>query len=115
MVRLAPAIVPGLPRGHGRVRSHGVVAGHGRAAGLSPPGLQARTLAGVARAATEARRNHRWRGWSTRMLALAAAVVVAAGLSIGLLSGGTPGETYALALHSGPGGVRIGQRNRTAG
>jgi len=31
-------------------------------ADLAPPGLQARTLAGVARAATEARRNRRWRG-----------------------------------------------------
>jgi hypothetical protein len=71
---------------------------------LPPPGLQARTLAGVARAATEARRNRRWRGWSTRMLALAAAVIVAAGTGIGLLlSGGTPAATYALALHSGTG------------
>jgi Anti-sigma-K factor rskA len=73
-------------------------------ADLAPPGLQARTLARVARAATEARRNHRWRGWSTRMLALAAAVIVAAGLSIGLLvSGGTPAASYAVALHSGAG------------
>jgi Anti-sigma-K factor rskA len=70
----------------------------------APPGLRARTLAGVARAAAGARRNRRWRGWSTRMLALAAAVVIAAGISIGLLlSGGTPAETYALALHSGTG------------
>ena len=73
-------------------------------ADLAPAGLQARTLAGVGRAATEARRNHRWRGWSTRMLALAAAVIIAAGLSIGLLvSGGTPARSYALALHSGTG------------
>jgi Anti-sigma-K factor rskA len=74
---------------------------------LAPPGLQARTLAGVAgvaRAATEARRSRRWRGWSTRMLALAAAVIVAAGLSAGLLlSGGTSAVSYALALHSGTG------------
>jgi Anti-sigma-K factor rskA len=70
-------------------------------ADLAPPGLQARTLAAVTQAAAEARRNRRWRGWSTRMLALAAAVVVAAGVSIGLLvGGGTPGEGYALTLHS---------------
>ena len=73
-------------------------------ADLPPPGLRTRTLAAVAQADREARRNRRWRGWSTRMLALAAAVVIAAGLSIGLLlSGGTPAETYALALHSGTG------------
>jgi Anti-sigma-K factor rskA len=73
-------------------------------ADLAPPELQARTLAGVAGAATEARRNRRWRGLSTRMLALAAAVVIAAGTSIGLLlSGGTQVESYALALHSATG------------
>ena len=73
-------------------------------ADLAPPGLQARTLAGVGRAVTEARRNHRWRGWSTRMLALAAAVIVVAGISIGLVvSGGTPAASYAVALHSGTG------------
>jgi len=73
-------------------------------ADLAPPGLQARTLAGVARAAAEDRRNRRWRGWSTRMLALAAAVIIAAGISLGLLlSGGTPAESYALVLHSGTG------------
>jgi hypothetical protein len=72
-------------------------------ADLAPPGLQARTLAGVTQAATTARRIHRWRGWSTRMLALAAAVVIAAGTTIVLLSGGTPAETYALALHPGTG------------
>jgi hypothetical protein len=70
----------------------------------APPGLQARTLAAVARAVAEDRRNSRWRGWSTRMLALAAAVIVAAGLSLGLLlSGGTPAESYALVLHPGTG------------
>jgi len=38
------------------------------------------------------------------MLALAAAVIVAAGISLGLLlSGGTPAETSPLALHSGTG------------
>jgi hypothetical protein len=73
-------------------------------ADLPQPGLQARTLAGVARAATDARRSRRWRGWSARMLALAAAVTVAAGISIGLLlSGGTPAETDAFTLHSGAG------------
>jgi hypothetical protein len=73
-------------------------------ADLAPPELRARTLAGVAHAATQARRNRRWRGWSTRMLALAAAVIIAAGISVGLLvSGGTPAAAYALALHSGPG------------
>jgi anti-sigma-K factor RskA len=76
-------------------------------AALPPPVLQAQTLAGVARAATAARRDQRlarWRGWSTRMLALAAAVVVAAGVGIGLLlSGGAPAGNYALSLHPGPG------------
>jgi hypothetical protein len=80
---------------------------HPEAAALAdrpPPGLRARTLAAVARAGADARRNRRWRGWSTRMLALAAAVIVAAGTTIGLLlSGGTPAESYALALHSGTG------------
>ncbi len=73
-------------------------------ADLAPPGLQARILAGVARAVTEERRSRRWRGWSSRMLALAAAVIVAAGISLGLLlSGGTPAESYALMLRSGTG------------
>jgi hypothetical protein len=73
-------------------------------ADLPPSGLQARTLAGVARAATDARRSRRRRGRSARILALAAVVIIAAGTSIGLLlSGGTPAETYALALHSGTG------------
>ncbi len=73
-------------------------------ADLPPPGLQARTLAGVALAATGARRSRRWRGWSARMLALAAAVVLAAGISLGLLlSGGTPAQSAALVLRSGTG------------
>jgi len=73
-------------------------------AGLPPPGLQARTLAAVAAAAAAARPGRRWRAWSTRMLALAATVIIAAGTSIGLLlSGGTPAEAYALTLHPGPG------------
>jgi hypothetical protein len=38
------------------------------------------------------------------MLALAAAVIIVAGISIGLLvTGGTPAATYAVALHSGTG------------
>jgi len=42
--------------------------------------------------------------WLTRMLALAGAVIVAAGVGIGLLlSGGTPEQTYTFALHSGTG------------
>ena len=66
-----------------------------------PPDLQARTLARVARAAREGRRESRWRHWPTRMLALAASVIVIAGTAIGLLlSGGTPAETYALSLHA---------------
>ena len=68
-------------------------------ADLPPPGLRARTLA---RVATKPRQSRRW-SWSARTLA--AAVIVAAGTSIGLLlsSGGTPAESYALALHSGTG------------
>ena len=72
-------------------------------ADLPPPELRARTLAGVAQAATAAQRNRRWRGWSIRMLALAAAVIIAAGISIALLKSGTTAETDALALHSGTG------------
>ena len=85
-------------------------------ADLAPPGLQARTLAGVAQAATAARRNRRWRGWSTRMLALAAAVIIAAGTSIGLLlSGGTPAESLCARAAFRDGAVRIGQRDHAAG
>jgi len=72
-----------------------------------PPDLQVRTLAKVAEAASKSRHNGRWRGWSTRMLALAASVIVivaAAGTTIGLLlSGGTAAQTYALAMHPGRG------------
>jgi anti-sigma-K factor RskA len=69
-----------------------------------PPDLQVRTLARVAEAARGARRSRRWRSRSTRMLALAASVIVAAGIAIGLLlSAGTAAETYPLALHSGAG------------
>ena len=54
-----------------------------------PAELQARTLDGVAKAAAAARpggRRSRWRGWNTRMLALAASVVVIAGaVSAGVL------------------------------
>jgi anti-sigma-K factor RskA len=75
-------------------------------AALPPPALQARTLAGVASAATAARRDQRlarWRGWTTRMLALAAAVVVAAGVSFALLSRSAPAEAYTVSLRAGPG------------
>ncbi len=66
-----------------------------------PPGLEARTLARVRQASQQRAKARRWRGWSTRMLALAAAVVVAAGVSIGLLLSGPPGgESYSVALHS---------------
>jgi len=71
-----------------------------RPAALPPPGRQARTLARVQQAAALARvqqaaaqarpdgrptRLARWRGWNTRMLALAAAVVIAAAVGAGLL------------------------------
>jgi anti-sigma-K factor RskA len=81
-----------------------------------PPDLQARTLARVAEAArgaevaTETQAawaagpNSWWRSWSPRILALAAAVIVAAGTAIGLLlSAGSAAESYALSLHSGTG------------
>jgi hypothetical protein len=69
-----------------------------------PADLQARTLARVAQAAGAGRRNSRWRNWSTRMLALAASVIVVAGTAVGLLlSGGTASGSYALALHPGTG------------
>src|ERR1039458_6587232 len=54
-----------------------------------PAELQARTLDAVAKAAAAARpdgQRSRWRGWNTRMLALAAsAVVIAGAVSAGLL------------------------------
>lgn len=69
-----------------------------------PPDLQVRTLARVAEAARGGRRNSRWRGWTTRMLALAASVIAAAGITIGLLlSAGAPAAAYALALRPGTG------------
>ena len=81
----------------------GAAADH-RRAGRAAAGTQARDLAAVAQAATAARPSRRWRGWSARMLALAAAVIIAAGTSIGLLlSGGTPAEAYAFTLHPGTG------------
>ena len=103
---------------------------------LPPPGLQAQTLAAVAQAASAAAppdaaqsdaaqsdaapaetiRARRWPGWSARMLALAAAVVIAAGTSIGLLlSGGTSAESYTLQLHSGPGQSATGQSATASG
>ena len=73
-------------------------------AAVPPPGLQARTLDSVAKAAAAARRGERrsrWRGWNKRMLALAAAVVIAAAVGTGLaLSRPPPAETYTVALHS---------------
>jgi anti-sigma-K factor RskA len=83
-------------------------------ADMPPPGLQARTLAGVAHAAAEAQRSERhswWRGWNVRMLALAAAVVVIAGaVGAGLaLSRTPPAEAYTLALHSQSGQAASGQ------
>jgi len=71
---------------------------------VPPPGLRARTLASVAQAAAAAQRDDRrsrWRGWNVRMLALAAAVVLAASVGAGLALSRTPSaETYTLALHS---------------
>jgi hypothetical protein len=74
-----------------------------------PAELQARTLDGVAKAAAAARpggRRSRWRGWNTRMLALAASVVVIAGaVSAGvLLSRPAPAqEVDSVALRPQPG------------
>jgi anti-sigma-K factor RskA len=77
---------------------------HGAApAGVPPPDLQARTLARVAQAAAAQRgdRRSRWRGLNVRMLALAAALVIVAGVGAGLvLSRPPPAETYTLALHT---------------
>jgi anti-sigma-K factor RskA len=82
-------------------------------AGLPPPGLQARTLASVAQAAAAAQRDgrrSRWRGWNVRMLALAAAVVLAAAIGAGLaLSRPASGEAYTLALHAQSGQHASGQ------
>jgi Anti-sigma-K factor rskA len=103
-------------------------------AGLPPPGLQARTLASVAQAAAAAQRDavpgqrdavpaqrdavpaqrgekrSRWRGWNVRMLALAAAVVLAAAVGAGLaLSRAPSAETYTMALHSQSGQPASGQ------
>jgi anti-sigma-K factor RskA len=83
-----------------------------------PPALEARTLAGVAQAATASRRGggpsrprSRWRSWNVRMLALAAAVVViAAAIGTGLaLTRPSPAETYTIALRSRPGLAASGQ------
>ena len=75
---------------------------------LPPPGLQARTLASVAAAATAADaaarqsdKHSRWRGLNVRMLALAAAVVLAAGVGVALALPRSPSaETYTMALHA---------------
>jgi anti-sigma-K factor RskA len=78
---------------------------------LPPPSLQARTLASVAQAAAAAQPSERrswWRGWNVRMLALAAAVVIAVGAGL-ILSHPPPAEAYTLALHSQPGQHASGQ------
>ena len=73
-------------------------------ADVPPPSLRDRTLASVAQAAAAAQRSDRrsrWRGLNVRMLALAAAVVLAASVGAGLtLSRTPPAEAYTLALHS---------------
>jgi anti-sigma-K factor RskA len=106
-------------------------------AAVPPPGLQAATLARVAQEAATARPaagsdataqpstattrpiavtarrgggRSRWRGWNVRILAPAAAVVIAAAVGTGLaLSGSPSGEVYTIALHSGPGQAASGQ------
>jgi anti-sigma-K factor RskA len=78
-----------------------------------PPALQAATLARVAQAAAAAReggKRSRWRSWNVRMLALAAVVVLVAGLGAGLLlSRSSSGETYTVSLRPGPGLAASGQ------
>jgi anti-sigma-K factor RskA len=83
---------------------------------LPPPDLQARTLAAVRQAAAQGRpdgapsRHARWRRWNTRMLTLAAAVVIAAGVGAGLLvsrSGGGP--SFTIPLHPAAGQAAAGQ------
>jgi anti-sigma-K factor RskA len=73
-------------------------------ADVPPPDLRDRTLASVAQAATAAQRSERrsqWRGLNVRLLALAAAVVLAASIGAGLTLSRTPSaEAYTLALHS---------------
>jgi anti-sigma-K factor RskA len=82
-------------------------------AAAPPAGLQARTLAGVARAAAarQAERRSRWRGWNIRMLALAAAVVIIAGaISAALVLSRAPaGDVDTIALRAGPGLAGSGQ------
>ena len=83
---------------------------------LPPPGLQARTLARVQQAAAETRsaaaptrRRGWWRGWNPRMLALAAAVVIAAAVSTGLLLSRPGGLSFTIPLHPAAGQVASGQ------
>ena len=73
-----------------------------------PEELQARTLDAVAKAAAAARpggQRSQWRAHSTRMLALAAAVVIAAAVSVGLLvSRPAPAQDVdTVVLHPQPG------------
>jgi anti-sigma-K factor RskA len=76
-------------------------------AGEPPAGLQARTLDAVAQAAAATRpgeRRSRWRARSTRMLALAAALVIVAAVSVGLLvSRPAPAQAYTVVLRLQPG------------
>lgn len=84
-------------------------------AGLPPPDLQARTLARVQQAAAETRqapgpaRRAWWRRWNRRMLALAAAVVIAAAVSTGLLASRPGGLSFTIPLHSAAGQAASGQ------
>ena len=83
-------------------------------AAVPPPALEAATLAGVARAAGAAHpggTRSRWQSWNVRMLALAAALVVIAGV-IGTalaLSRPSSADTYSVALRPGPGLAASGQ------
>jgi anti-sigma-K factor RskA len=80
-------------------------------AGVPSAALQARTLASVAQAAKAAGRSDRhsrWRRWNVRMVALAAAAVIAAGTGAGLeLSRSSSGaaEVYSITLHPAVSGL----------
>jgi hypothetical protein len=76
-------------------------------AGEPPEELQARTLEAVAKAAAAAGLDgqpSRWRARSTRVLALAASLVIAAAVSVGLLvSRPAPAQAYTVVLRPQPG------------
>jgi anti-sigma-K factor RskA len=86
-------------------------------ADLPPADLQTRTLAAVRQAAAEtlpdraSARHARWRPWNARMLTLAAAVVIAAGVGVGLLvsSQQGTGPSFTIPLHSSAGQAAAGQ------